>query len=383
MPLNITVVPGHVFADGELVVTASLNALGQPVITITGSVGGSEIAAGGVNSTHVQPGPFFHALASGSANAYVVTLAPAPAALADGLWFSFRANHANTGPATVNVNGLGAKALVTPAREALVGGEITSGQEVWVQYDGAQFQITSPRSIPMALYAVDTGVPDAYVIALAGISVSALAQLTGIPITFKAAAACTGASTLAVNGLVATAITKKGTTALSANDIQTGQAVTVVFDGTQFQIVGAMDAPALPAVGSAGTTVYPFSITRDIEGRVIAISGGVNTQTSAVPAAGGTVSFAHGLGRVPAFVDVRLVNVTGEYNYTPGRELAAGRVTWKSGDETWPSFSWDADATTVRVVRYDSGGLYAMNATTGGFANLLTDANWQLKIYAW
>lgn len=381
MPLNITVVPGHVFVDGELVITSSLNSLGYPTITITGSVGGTEIAAGGVNSTHLKPGVIFNALSGGSANNYTVTLSPSPSALADGLWFSFRANHTNTGASTVNVNGLGAIALRTPAREALKGGEIVDGQEVWVQYDGTGFQMVSPRSIPQAIWAVDTGVANAYAVTLSGITISALAQLTGIPITFLASAACTGAATLAVNGLAATAITKKGSTVLSANDIQTGHAVSVVYDGTGFQLVGAMDAPALPSLGSANTTVYPFSIAKDAEGRITAINGGVNSYLTAVPAGGASATFTHGLGRQPAFVRAVLVmGATTEYGYTAGDEVDVSAAYIDDGTNDFAAFAVVASTTSVVVARYNAA-LYIPHKTSGANSEVTT-ANWQLKIYA-
>lgn len=382
MPLNITVVPGKVFADGELVVTSSLNALGQPVITITGSVGGSEIAAGGVDATHVKPGTYFNGVSGGSANAYTLSLSPAPASLADGLWCSFRANHTNTGPATLNLNGLGAVAIKTPAQQALVGGEIVSGQEVWVQYDGTQWQMVSPRSIPQSLWATDSGVANAYAVTLPGITVSTLSQITGIPVTFLAAAACTGASTLAVNGLAATAITKKGSTALSANDIQTGHAVTVVYDGTRFQIVGAMDAPALPSLGTAGTTVYPFAITKDAEGRITNIEGGVRSQTSAVPSGGGSVTFTHGLGRTPAMVRAVLVmGSTTEYGYTAGDEVDVQCAYIDDGTNDFAAFAVVASSTSVVVSRINYA-VYVPHKTTGANSEV-TVGNWQLKIYAW
>jgi hypothetical protein len=44
--------------------------------------------------------------------------------------------------------------------------------------------------------------------------------------------------TLAVDGLTAKAVTKNGTTALSGGELQSGQGYLVLYDGTQFQIVG-------------------------------------------------------------------------------------------------------------------------------------------------
>ena len=63
------------------------------------------------------------AVDTGAANAYVIALAPAPAALVDGMIVSFKANNANNGPSTLDVNGFGAIPLVGQGG-ALQGGEI-------------------------------------------------------------------------------------------------------------------------------------------------------------------------------------------------------------------------------------------------------------------
>lgn len=53
----------------------------------------------------------------------------------------------------------------------------------------------------------------------------------------------TGAVTLNVNSVGAKAITKNGTTALVAGDLLAGAAVEVIYDGTQFQLVGPPNIP--------------------------------------------------------------------------------------------------------------------------------------------
>ena len=53
----------------------------------------------------------FTLTSTGAANAYVLTYAVAPAALYNGLRFSFTTNFGVTGTATVNVNALGAKII--------------------------------------------------------------------------------------------------------------------------------------------------------------------------------------------------------------------------------------------------------------------------------
>jgi hypothetical protein len=76
----------------------------------------------------------------GAANAQTLTYASAPAGYVQGQRYCFIAGATNTGATTLNVSGLGAKA-VQLGNAALVGGEIVAGQMVEAVYDGAQFQI--------------------------------------------------------------------------------------------------------------------------------------------------------------------------------------------------------------------------------------------------
>jgi len=77
---------------------------------------------------------------------------------------------------------------------------------------------------------------------------------------FVAAGANTGATTININSLGAKSITKNGTTALAANDIKSGQTVVIVYDGTQFQLIGSslagITTSAVTALGiNAGDSV--------------------------------------------------------------------------------------------------------------------------------
>ena len=81
------------------------------------------------------------------------------------------------------------------------------------------------------------------VTAIASLSMSALAA--GQTFRFIAAATNTGGVTLNINSLGAKAITKNGTTALTANDILINAVVEVIYDGTQFQLLNpAVSIPA-------------------------------------------------------------------------------------------------------------------------------------------
>lgn len=81
---------------------------------------------------------------TGSANAYVLTPSPAITTLT-GYCGSFISNFANTGAATLNISGLGAKNITKEGASAtaLAANDIKSGQTVSVCYDGTQFEMTS------------------------------------------------------------------------------------------------------------------------------------------------------------------------------------------------------------------------------------------------
>jgi hypothetical protein len=100
-------------------------------------------------------------------------------------------------------------------------------------------------------YSSDSGTANAYAVTLS----PAPTLVAGSEVIFKAAHTNTGASTLAVNGGSPTNIYKlNASTALAAGDIVTGQIVTVIYDGTYFQL------QSIPATTlTSGTTVTGLS----------------------------------------------------------------------------------------------------------------------------
>jgi hypothetical protein len=68
-----------------------------------------------------------YAVDTGASNAYVATLSPAPTALVDGMVIRVQISNGNTGSSTLNLNGLGAKAIQGFAGLALQTGELVSG----------------------------------------------------------------------------------------------------------------------------------------------------------------------------------------------------------------------------------------------------------------
>lgn len=81
------------------------------------------------------------------------------------------------------------------------------------------------------------------------------AYVTGQRFFFVASGTNTGATTLNINAIGAKNITKNGTTALSAGDIQIGAVAQVVYDGTEFQLLNPyLNVNTLVTSWSGGTT---------------------------------------------------------------------------------------------------------------------------------
>lgn len=93
-----------------------------------------------------QIGAELYAADAGSNDTYAITLSPAPAAYVTGMVVRFKANTANTGACTLNVNSLGAKTIKKDYNSDLITGDILAGQFIELIYDGTNFQIVSQMS---------------------------------------------------------------------------------------------------------------------------------------------------------------------------------------------------------------------------------------------
>lgn len=80
---------------------------------------------------------------TGAGNAYVLTPSPALTIYNAGDRFYINPNFNNTGPATINVSGLGARNLTKNGTTALASGDLVAGRIYEITYDGTQFQVTS------------------------------------------------------------------------------------------------------------------------------------------------------------------------------------------------------------------------------------------------
>ena len=129
-----------------------LDAKGEAVIYWTGNYKVDLKTAAGVQVTG-YPVDNYQSLSSAteSAQSYLATVAGTPdvitaiatppiTAYSAGQVFRFIASGANTTNVTININGLGAKAITKNGTTALVAGDIPSGAMIEIIYDGTRFQ---------------------------------------------------------------------------------------------------------------------------------------------------------------------------------------------------------------------------------------------------
>lgn len=106
--------------------------------------------------------PVFYGEDAEASDTYAITVLPSIGAYYTGMIVIFKANTANTGAATLNVNTIGAAAIKKQKDQALETGDILAGQTVTLVYDGTNFQMISTLPSVKATGAeIDEGTNDA------------------------------------------------------------------------------------------------------------------------------------------------------------------------------------------------------------------------------
>lgn len=85
-------------------------------------------------------------IASGT-DTYTATVNNSVTSYVDGQIFELKFTNANTGPATLNINSLGAKSIKKNTSVALLANDILSGQAIQVYYDGVNFQLLGANGL--------------------------------------------------------------------------------------------------------------------------------------------------------------------------------------------------------------------------------------------
>lgn len=97
----------------------------------------------GINASEIQNSTHTFASDAGASDAYAIILSPAISEYIAGQRFTFKANTANTGAASLNVNSLGAITIKKSHDQDLATGDIEAGSIVEVVYDGTNLQMVS------------------------------------------------------------------------------------------------------------------------------------------------------------------------------------------------------------------------------------------------
>jgi hypothetical protein len=152
-PPAVTTATGVVTGD----VLGPASSINNDIVVFDGTTG-KIIKDSGLTVGYIQQGQLIYAADVGATDTYAITLSPVPAAYANGFMVNFKANTANTGTATLNVNGLGAITIVKAHDQTLATGDIEAGQIVQVVYDsvGPVFQMQSQAAVNIPTGALNT-----------------------------------------------------------------------------------------------------------------------------------------------------------------------------------------------------------------------------------
>jgi hypothetical protein len=127
--------------DGQSTPTANI---GMGAFKITNLAAGT-VASDAARLDQVQGGAATFITVAGI-DTLTGTVVPALSAYATGNQFSFVVANTNTGAVTINVDGIGAKAITRTGTTALVAGDMVAGQAVEIIYDGTRFQLVNGNS---------------------------------------------------------------------------------------------------------------------------------------------------------------------------------------------------------------------------------------------
>lgn len=195
---------------------------------------------------------------SGGANTYSVSTSPATTSYVAGQRVTFKAHQTNTSSVTVNVNSVGSVALnKLDGVTALAANDILQNGIVDMVHDGTRFVFNSPvtdQSSSRAWGGTSGGSANAQTISL---SPAITAYSAGQVFRFIAGFTNTSGTTLNVNSVGAKTI-KIGTNALKSNVILAGKIITVVYDGTDLQLIDQVPFSATwtPTITGAGAMTF-------------------------------------------------------------------------------------------------------------------------------
>lgn len=196
-------------------------------------------------------------------------------------------------------------------------------------------------------YAADAGASDAYAITLSPVPDS---LTNGMVVKFKANTVNTTSCTLDVNSLGAKTIKKSYNVDLATGDIKAGQLVSVIYDGTNWQMLSPI-ANSFAGKFASGNVQY------------------------AMTTATGTQNIAHGLGATPVSFDIiatvdnssTIAHAFNSNYCSSPSDVSAGRISGSGGfalgtsTSNYQSAAITADATNI-IISWSKTGSPTGNA---------------------
>ena len=183
-----------------------------------------------------------YAADTGTVNAMAVTMTPPLDTYMVGFPLRVSVAVTNTGATTINVGGLGARAVKRPDGSDLQAGDIVAGMIANLVDTGSVFQLqnalhgvagtanTYSVNIP---YAADTGAVNA-ILAVYSPAITSIAE--GTYIAVKVGFTNTAAVTIKVNALAALPLNRQDGQPLQAGDILLGETILIEHHGTYYQM---------------------------------------------------------------------------------------------------------------------------------------------------
>ena len=208
-------------ADLASGLTTAMTKDGQTVPTANIPMGGFKLTGLGAGTSdtdaaqfgQLQNAPVATLITVSGADTITGTLVQTLTAYATGQQFSFVAAGTNTTAVTLNIDGLGAKAVTRTGAVALAAGALVSGQMAIVEYDGTRFQLINANAF------TNLTVSGALTVGTT-LAVTGVATLTAQPILSSLTASLPVFSD-ASKGLVSNTMTGTGSVMMSASPTTT------------------------------------------------------------------------------------------------------------------------------------------------------------------
>lgn len=299
-----------------------------------------------------------YAADTGSVNAFAIALTPALTSYVEGPIYLFKAANANTGSASLNINGLGARTIYKNFNEPLLSGDIKAGQMVAVTYyaGATRFQLISTPSAPSSLVNINTS---QYF--LTGNYTAVFADKSGFLV-------CSSSSAFTLS-LSAASVLGDGWYIFVANE---GSANVTIDPNSTEQIDGATSIILAPGesciIVNMGSSFRTIGRRKSFESPPLTITSGSNTNVG------------HPFQKRPTKVWGVLKCVTGEHGFSTNDEVDVGDyVTSTNSANNGCVFRVDTSSITVRFG--SATNVFNVLDASGNRQNV-TNANWNFIIRA-